>query len=215
MPIKNLRPALSIEDPEAPQKVVDRLVHLTKYQAVQELDNPASELTEYLVVELCDRNKQPFPDPQNVSLKPGEVSYLTIKNTYSKTLNVAVLDIEPTWAISQIPIQGDFSSFFPLNPGQEVYTKLRLALPEDYKQVKETLKILATKGLANFQWLILPSLDEQPRTRGSYPNQELITRGINQKINPLNNLLSAIGSDPNNPPEKTRAMVYELDPEAE
>jgi hypothetical protein len=108
-------------------------------------------LTDYLLFELCDQNKQPFPDPQNVSLKPGEISYLKIKNTYSHTLNVAVLDIEPTWEISQIPIQGDFASFFPLDSGQEAYTKLRLALPADYQQTKETLKIFATKGLANFQ----------------------------------------------------------------
>ena len=215
MPIDNLRPALSIDDPEAPQKVVDRLVHLTKYQSVRALDNPASELTEYLEFQLCDRNKQPFPDPQNVSLKPGEVTYLKVKNTHSQTFNVAVLDLEPTWEISQVPIQGDFSSFFPLDPGREAYTKLRLALPENYKQTKETLKIFATKGSANFQWLILPSLDEQPRTRGNNPNEELKTRSVNQAINPLNNLLTSIGNDLDNPPEKTRAFVYEAEPEAE
>jgi Caspase domain len=215
MPIKNLRPALRIEDPLASRKVVDRLVHLTKYQAVQELDNPASELSAYLVFELCDRNKQPFPEPQNVSLKPGEVTYLKIKNTYSETLNVAVLDLEPTWEISQVPIQGDIASFFPLESGQEAYTKLRLSLPPDYKQTKETLKIFATKGLANFQWLLLPVLDEQSRTRGYYPDRELSTRGINQNINPLNKLLSSIGSDVNDPPDTTRSLVYESDPEAE
>ena len=215
MPIQNLRPALSIDDPNAPQKVVDRLVHLTKYQSVKALDNPASELSDYLEFQLCDKNKQPFPKPQNVTLKPGEVSYLKIKNNYAKTLNVAVLDLEPTWEISQIPIQGDFSSFFSLDSGQEAYTKLRLALPEDYQQITETLKIFATKGLANFQWLILPSLDEQPLTRGIELNEQLRTRSGNQAINPLNQLLTTIGNDPNNPPERTRAMVYVSDPEAE
>ena len=217
MPIKNLRPALSIDDPDAPKKVIDRLVHITKYQSVQALDNPASELTDYLDFQLCDKRKQPFADPQNVLLKPGEVSYLKIKNNYDQTLNVAVLDIEPTWEISQVPVQGDFASFTPLDPGQESYTKLRLALPTDYKQVKETLKIFATKGLANFQWLILPSLDERPQTRGNQLNQELTTntRSQNQSINPLNNLLTAIGSDLDNPPDQTRAMVYEPEPDAD
>ena len=215
MPIENLRPALSIDDPDAPKKVVERLVHLTKYQSVRALDNPASELTDDLEFQLCDRNKQPFPDPQNVTLKPGEVSYLKIKNNYSQTLNVAVLDLEPTWEISQVPIQGNIASFFPLDSGQEAYTKLRLALPADYKQVQETLKIFVTKGLANFQWLILPSLDEEPQTRGNQPNQELTTRSLGQQINPLNNLLTAIGSDLDNPPEKTRAMLYEPEPDAE
>jgi hypothetical protein len=213
MPIKNLRPLLKIDDPNAAPKVVDRLVHLVKYQAVQELDNPASELTDYLEFELCDKNKQPFPDPQNVSLKPGEVSFLKVKNTYEQTLNVAVLDLEPTWEISQIPVQGKIASFLPLDPGQEAFTKLRLQLPADYQQIKETLKVFATKGVANFQWLLLPSLDEQPATRGTTLNEELRTRGGN--VNPLNNLLTAIGGDVNNPPKVTRAMVYESDPEAE
>ncbi len=212
MPIKNLRPALRIEDPEAAKKVVARLVHLTKYQSVQALDNPTSDLTDYLQFELCDLHKQPFPEPQNVSLKPGEVSYLKIKNNYAQTLNVAVLDIEPTWEISQVPIQGNFSAFFPLDSGQESFTKLRLALPENYQQAKETLKIFATKGLANFQWLILPPLDEQPTSRGNSLNEAIKTRGA---INPLNNLLTTIGSDINHPPDKTRAMVYESEPDAE
>ncbi|MEM7595414.1 MAG: caspase family protein, partial [Cyanobacteria bacterium P01_A01_bin.83] len=220
MPISNLRPALSIDDPQAPHKVVERLVHLTKYQSVQALDNPASELSDHLEFQLCDRQKQPFPDPQNVTLKPGEVSYLKIKNNYNQILNVAVLDIEPTWEVSQIPIQGDFSSFFPLDPGKEAYTKLRLRLPDNYKQAKETLKIFATKGLANFQWLILPSLDEQPQPKGNLNRSmqekaEEVTRGGATAISPLNNLLTAIGNDLDNPPEKTRAMDYEPDPEAE
>ncbi len=34
-------------------------------------------------------------------------------------------------------------------------------------------------------------------------------------MNPLNDLLTAIGNDVDNPPEKTRAMIYEPDPDAE
>ena len=75
MPLKNFRPALSIKDSLAPKKVCDRLVHLSKYQAVQELDNPASELTEYLEFQLCNQNKQLFPEPQNVFLKPSEITH--------------------------------------------------------------------------------------------------------------------------------------------
>jgi len=38
-PINNLRPALRIDDSQAPARVVQRLVHLTKYHNVRELDN--------------------------------------------------------------------------------------------------------------------------------------------------------------------------------
>jgi ABC exporter DevA family ATP-binding subunit len=222
MPIANLRPPLMINDSQAPQEVIKRLVHLSKYQAVQALDNPASELTDYLEFELCDRQKNSFPDRQNLTLQPGEVAYLRVKNTFSQPLNLAVLDLEPTWEISQIPIQGENSSFFPLQPNQQAYTKLRFKLPENgYNQAKETLKLFATKGLANFQWLILPSLDNGLETKGNLNLQlrskaeELKTRGEVQTINPLNNLLSAIGADVNNPPQITRAMVYESDANAE
>jgi hypothetical protein len=215
MPIQNLRPALGIDDPDSPQKAVDRLVHLSKYQSVQALDNPASELADYLEFELCDKTKKPFPDPHNISLKPGEFAYLRVINNYSETLNVAVLDLEPTWEISQVPIQGNIASFLPLDAGQETFTKLRLQLPPNYQQTKEVLKIFATKGVANFQWLLLPSLDEQPATRGMALNEVLQTRSIGQSVNPLNSLLTAIGSDVDHPPTLTRAMVYESDPEAE
>ncbi|MEI2582240.1 caspase family protein [Scytonema sp. PRP1] len=222
MPVKNLYPILKINDSQAPKKVVERLVHLAKYQSVQALDNPASELTDYVEFQLCNQNKQPFPDSDNITLKPGEISYLRVKNTYYKPLNIAVLDLEPTWEISQIPIQGDDSSFFALQPNQEVYTKLRFRLPgEGYQQAKETLKIFATKGLTNFQWLKLPSLARGLETRGDLNSQlrekaeELRTRGNAQIINPLNNLLSAIGADIDNPPNKTRTLVYEPDPDAE
>jgi hypothetical protein len=222
MPVQNLRPPLSIEDSEAPKKVVERLVHLVKYQLVQALDNPASELSEYIEFELCDQNKQPFPNADNITLKPGEISYLRVKNTYSQPFNIAVLDLEPTWGISQVPILGDNSAFFALQPNQETYTKLRLQLPGDvYQQAKETLKIFVTKGLANFQWLTLPSLDCGLKTKGNLNTQleekaaELRTRGNAPAINPLNNLLSQIGADIDNPPNKTRTLVYEPDPGAE
>lgn len=123
--------------------------------------------------------------------------------------------MEPTWEISQVPVQGNIASFLPLDPGQETFTKLRLQLPANYQQTKEVLKVFATKGVANFQWLILPSLDEQPATRGMSLNDGLQTRSMGQSVNPLNNLLTAIGGDVDNPPMLTRAMVYESDPEAE
>ncbi|MEO0935345.1 MAG: hypothetical protein AAFY21_16880, partial [Cyanobacteria bacterium J06641_2] len=58
-------------------------------------------------------------------------------------------------------------------------------------------------------------LDEQPLSRGNNLNEELKKRYGNQPISPLNNLLTTIGNDVDNPPEKTREMVYEADPDAE
>lgn len=224
-PLQNLGKPLQIDAINAADGVVKRLVHLTKYQAVQSLDNPSSELTDNLKFELVDQNKQPFSDPNNIVLKQGQSVFLRIENIFSQPLNIAVLDLESTWAISQYPINGVEDVFFSLDEGQQIYLKMRPALPagEDGKQSKETLKVFATRGIANFHWLTLPTLDVDLGSRGNLEEklqkkaEERAARGEYSKVSLLNNLLTIIGADVDNPPppESTRAMVYEPDPNAE
>ncbi|MBN4005429.1 caspase family protein [Nostoc sp. LPT] len=224
-PIKNLTPALSIDDAESPAQVVKRLVHLAKYQTAQILNNPASELKKAIEYELLDGDtKKPLPDPNNISLKSGDRLYVRLKNVSSGPLNIAVLDFEATWEISQIPIQGDRGAFYSLQSGEETLTRLRFDLPngEYYQQSEETLKLFVTRGIANFQWLILPPLDEELGKRGGNLNEELqqiaeekgATRGEKPQISPLNQLLSQVGADVDKPPTLTRAS-YDPDPNAE
>jgi hypothetical protein len=224
-PVNNLGTPLQIDASEAAIGVVKRLVHLAKYQAVQALNNPASELTDYLELELVDQNKQAFSEPSNIVIKQGQSVFLRVKNTFSQPLNIAVLDLESTWAISQYPIDGIKDIFFTLNDAQEIYLKMRPALPagDDDKPAKETLKLFATRGLANFEWLTLPALDVDLGSKGNLEEkldkevEERSARGESTNINPLNNLLSIIGADVDNPPPSNlaRAMVYEPDPNAE
>jgi hypothetical protein len=207
MPLENLTPALMIGDPTAPKEVVKRLIHLAKYQAVQELDNQASELSDYLEFVLLDQNKHPFPDQSNITLKQGEVAYLRVKNTFPQALNVAVLDLEPTWEISQLPLRGIGAPFYQLAPQETVDTKLRFQVPDGkgYQQAKEMLKLFATRGAADFRWLTLPSLDEEIKRHEA-------TRGLKSAFGKL---LEAIGADPDQFPSLTRAAVYEPDQNAE
>lgn len=216
-PFKNLGTPLQINAPEAAVGVVKRLVHLAKYQAVQVLDNLSSELTDYLELELVDEKKQPFTNPSNIVLKQGQSVFLRIKNTFFQPLNIAVLDLDSTWAISQMPIKGSEDIFFPLDNKEEIYLPMEPELPEGegYKQAKETLKLFATLGLANFQWLTLPALDEDFGKRGAL--DEELKRAANKRgldINPLNKLLGTIGADVEKPPE-TRRMRPKSDPNAE
>jgi hypothetical protein len=207
-PIKNLNPALSIGDPEAPREVVKRLVHLTKYQAVQELDNPESELNDSLEFVLLDQNKQPLPNQSNITLKQGTTVFLRVKNNSRQPLNVAVLDFEPTWEISQIPLQGIDAPFFELVSQEIADTRLRFQVPEGkgYEQAKEMVKLFATRGPADFRWLRLPSLDKKIEAH------KAATRGMQ---NAFGKLLEAVGEDPNVSPSLNRAAVYEPDPKAE
>lgn len=209
MPLENLTPTLMISNSDAPKEVVKRLIHLAKYQAVQELDNLVSELTDAIQFELLDKNKQPLPDQNNITLKQGELVHMRLKNVSGQPLNVAVLDLEPTWEISQIPLQGIDAPFFQLVPDQSIDMRLRFSVPDGkgYTQAKEMLKLFATRGPADFRWLKLPSLDQELERKASRS-----TRSIS---NAFGKLLEAVGEDANVSPQLTRAAIYEPDPNAE
>jgi hypothetical protein len=214
MPIKNLNPALSIGESEAPKEVVKRLVHLAKYQAVQELDNPSSELKDCLEFVLLDEKRQPLPDQSNIVLKQGTLAYLRVKNNFHQTpkmlntLNVGVLDLEPTWAISQIPLQRIDEPFYELASQETRDIRLRFKVPESKgdERAKEILKLFATRGPADFRCLRLPSLDKKIEVH------KAATRGIQSAFGKL---LEAIGEDPNVSPSLNRTAVPEPDPSAE
>ncbi|SKB11125.1 Caspase family protein (fragment) [Planktothrix sp. PCC 11201] len=220
MPIKNLRPPLKIEQPDAPQTVVNRLVHLAKYQAVQELDNPASELAECLELELCDANKKPFSSWNNVTFKNRDIVHFRIKNNSFEPLNIAVFNLDPTWKISQYPIKRTSTPFYSLQSQEELFLgRIRLKVPEaeGYDQVTETIKLFATRGLADFRWLELPHLDEEFNKKGNLNGEleNLVQNVPNRIASPLNSLLKIIGADIDVPPTVNRAMVYEPDPNSE
>ncbi len=208
MPITNLTPALMSDDPAAPAQLVNRLVHLAKYQAVQELDNSDSDLAEALEVQLLDSEKQPIAQTGEIALKNGENVYLRLHNRSERQmLNIAVLDLEPTWEISQLPLKGLDAAFYELAPNETLDTRLSFQVPDkaSYQQAKETLKVFATRGFADFRWLRLPLLDQQIQPRSAQ-------RGLS---NPFAKLLETIGGDPAQAPTTTRAIVLAPDPNAE
>jgi Caspase domain len=215
-PIQNLTPALKIDDSDAPQKVVKRLVHLVKYQAIQQLSNQFSDLTNKLEVELLTqpnwrpgmpKKPQAFPDPTNLVVKSGEYAFLRIKNTSSQVLNVGVLDLEPNWAVSRIRLQTSEEIFHPFNPNQEILIPLQIKLPDTGKSSKgaETLKVFATVKPNDFRWLELPSLDEEIAPKA----------GLQRDPDPLGQLLAAVGADVDEPPFRMKAAVPIFDPSQE
>jgi hypothetical protein len=215
IPIENLTPGLNIDDSDAPQKVVKRLIHLVKYQAIQQLSNQFSDLTNKLEVELLTqpnwglgmpKKPQPFSEPTNLVVKSGEYAFLRIKNTSSQVLNIAVLDLEPNWAVSRIQLQRPEAVLYPFNPNQEILLPLNLTLPEKYLNGGETIKVFATIRQNDFRWLELPSLDEEIGKKA-----EKLDRGDN----PLGQLLAAVGAEVDRPPELTRAAVPIFDPSQE
>jgi len=214
-PIENLTPALKIEDLEAPRKVIQRLVHLAKYQAIQELSNQFSDLTNQLEVELLTlpnwrpgmpKRPQSFADPTNLVVKSGEYTFLRIKNISPQELNVAVLNLQANWAVSRLQLRSPEMIFYPLNPNEEISVPLSFKLPdtERYKKARETLKVFASIRGNDFRWLELPSLDEEIASKG----------GLQRDPDPLGKLLSAVGADVEDEPP-TRAAVPIFDPSQE
>jgi hypothetical protein len=192
--VPNLRPAIKIEERNAANRVVQRLVHLTKYQNIQELDNydPMSPLAGKLVVELVGTQKDydpverpvpvPFDDPGNTpALAPGTWAFLRVKNNASQVLNITVLDLQPDWGISLVyPSRSEYE---PFDPSREQLIPLEAHLPAGCTFARDVIKVFATVGATNFRWLELPALD-----RPSAPKR--VTRS--GAMNPLEALLAAI-----------------------
>lgn len=215
-PIENLRPPLGIDEPEAAQGVVQRLVHLAKYEAIRALENPQSHLANFLDVELLTQPGWqpgmaiagvPFADPSNIVVQAGDYVFLRIKNRYQNPLNIVILDLEPTWEISQIPLMGFAAMYYSFQAQEEKMIELRLQLPAiaGYESAIETIKVFGTLGSADFEWLTLPALDQVILPRSA-------TRSLGS---PLSNLLEAIGGDIANQPTLTRAAVRVPDPNQE
>jgi len=216
--VPNLRPPIPVDEANAPSRVVQRLVHLSKYCSVRELDNrdSMSPLAGALTVELLgvqkdyDRVDGPEPQPftEEGTLQVGEWTFLRVLNNLqpnpndindpSCILNVTVLDLQPDWGITQVyPARAGL--FEPLDPGREIVLPLQGSLPEDYQEGTDVVKVLATLDTPNFRWLELPSLDKPIQPKSAL-------RGVGPP-GPLDQLLAAVIED--GPPEGTRNVsVY-------
>ncbi|MBD2342089.1 caspase family protein [Calothrix sp. FACHB-156] len=217
--IINLRPSLKVEEPNAASSVVRRLVHLSQYDAILQLDNnsPISNLKGKLKVELCSDAKnwaelKPFNAPGNVpTMQVGECGYLRIRNESNQDLNITVLLLQPDWSIGQLHPEAP-SAFELLEHGKEKLIRLCASLPKDYTQGADIIKVFATVGATNFSWLKLPPLDQPPTrmqtTRASNPLEELLASV--KSDNPTRNLTAVTLSNDNWTTAEIKIFVNEI-----
>ena len=208
MPIPNLSPPLMIDQPDAAKQVVKRLVHLSKYQAVQSLDNPSSKIRHLLSCRLLDDNHQPLSASNHLTVQKDKSFFLEISNKGNIPLNIAILNLEPTWAISQVEINGLAMPFYELDKGATETLPLRFSIPTAarYAQSKEIIKVFAAVSPVDFRYLLLPPLDKNIEYRGI---QKM------RSSNAFSKLLEAVGSDASGAPTLTRAVVSVPDPNAQ
>ena len=191
--IPNLRPALLITAPESPSLIAQRLVHLTKYRNVKLLDNvdPTSPLANKIEVEFIgmqsdyDPSERPEPRPfteigGTPTLRVGDWTFLRIKNSSTRDVNISVLNLKPGWGISLVYSPNIFA------PGEEQVLPFQANLAAGYEEGVDVLKVFATAGDVNFRWLELPTLDVPPAMRG-------LTRSA--FTNPLEEMLEAMAAD--------------------
>jgi hypothetical protein len=210
-PYGNMFP-IKLGEPDAAKTVVKRLVHLAKFHAAAEIDNTDTDspLAGKLSVEWLGTSDiyepgdkippksqmKPFTDPNQPTVKLGEYIFLSIQNNSSQALNAAALDLASDWSIEQI-FPGQSANFVTLDAGK----KEVVAIPTGFAG-KDTVKVFASVGAANFRWLELPSLDRELEPKR-------LTRSVN--LNPLDALLAAIDEEK----PKTRKLLVAASPSRE
>ena len=178
VPLPNLRPMIGAGESKAAGRVVDRLVHLAKYNAIRQLDNfDRSVLTGKFIVEIFpvpsgwvpgDKPEAwPWPEPGLPTIAPEGMFLIRITNRSPKVLNLVVLNLTPGWAVTQIYPALDEADSEPIDPGEErwIPTPYNATLRADATEATEVLKVLAALGPTSFRWLELPALDQPPATR--------------------------------------------------
>jgi Caspase domain len=199
--IPNLNPPIRVTESNSAERVVSRLVHLARYNHVQQLNNYDDSLSsadKKLIIKLFQYQDN-FESKKDSELKPIEsIGYITtlkvgeevvarIYNNSQQTLNITALDLQPDWGISQIMPDENKGDFETLEAGKHIDFPFQTGLPEGYKEGKDTIKIFATVKPTQFRWLILPSLD-QPIARS------VMLRGKGPK-NSLEELFANLSED--------------------
>jgi hypothetical protein len=196
--LSNQTPEITVDDPNGVARLIQRLEHITRYQAIQELDNydPTSPLAGKLQVDWAgyqddyERGEKiepvPFATPGDTpSVTVGRYVFLRVKNLSATVLNVMVLNLQPDWGIAQVH-PAPPSWFASFDPGQEHLIPFDVNLPGGYSQGRDVMKVFATVGTANFRWLQLPPLDHAARS---------MRRNGDWPLSPLDLLLATISSE--------------------
>lgn len=201
--LPNLRPALSIGDKNAAEQIAERLIHLTKYRNARLIDNtdPTSPLARKIIAELgklTDPTDKSTFTPFGMPMRPlsvGEEVCLRVTNSSNTPVNIAIMDLQPDWGISQaFPAPDTGQDYELLEPGADnaLMLPMQAWLPDDYQEGVDTLKVFATIEGTSFHWLEMPALDQPPAAE----------RGTRNIGDALEQLMSAFAS-----PKMTRQMI--------
>jgi hypothetical protein len=175
-PIPHLGPPIAIHGPDPLVELLSILTHLTRYRNVLQIENADDEspLAGKIGLKILGTQKnftpgdKPQPEPVGpgpVELQIGEWLFFEIANKSSRILNVAALDLQPDWGISQVFPSGKDASFWPLDPGETKVVRIKAYLPDHFDHSADIIKVFATMGAASYRWMLMPPLDSPDRKR--------------------------------------------------
>jgi len=198
-PIKNLLFPIKIDEPEATKRLINRLIHVARYESILELDNKDAfaPLNGKLKVELVKSVKREQvvvnADGKVPVLEEGERVVLRIHNESNRTLNISALILQADLSIVKFYPKG--ATYEVVDRGKSRETRFEIELPENYQEGVDVIKVFATVDATNFQLLELPALDQ---SRKGFGNQE--------PTNALEQLLTAV-VDEDNPQRNIKAVT--------
>jgi len=184
-PIKNLLFSIRVDEPEATKKLINRLIHVARYESILALDNEDAftPLNGKLKVELVKSENRQFvvlnTDGKVPELEVGERVALRIYNQSNRILNISALILQADLSIVKFYPQG--AAYEVVDAGQSREIRFDIELPENYQEGVDVIKVFATVDGTNFQVLELPALDQ---SRKGFGNQK--------PTNPLEQLLAAV-----------------------
>ncbi|QDV37459.1 caspase family protein [Tautonia plasticadhaerens] len=198
-PVPNQGPPLPTGTAEAAE-LVARLVHLARFRVVYQIDNPdlRSPLANKVVATVEPDGSTPGAPPSSspVPLRVGDRFHLTIRNQSTRTLSLAVLNLQPNWRVVKL-LPRDEDAFAIESGRSRSWTLVASSLPEGCHEAIDFLKVFATLRPTRFRWLELPPLGSPDR-----PGSRNIPH------NPLEELFAALGADQ----LATRALLPSLSP---
>jgi len=185
--VPHLGPAIGVDTDAAAaaRNVVERLVHLARFQSVRALvdGNPASPLANKLELEILRLPSDyragdavapaPFGNGELARIAAGSWICVRLTNRAPHDMHVVVFDLQPDWGISQlVPFD---SNTVTLAAGQRLDQVVRTWLPDGYSSGTDVFKAIATAAPTEYDWLLLDAIGKpQPmRAVTKAPRNEL------------------------------------------
>ncbi|APR76996.1 Hypothetical protein A7982_02343 [Minicystis rosea] len=158
--------------------VVDRLLHLIRYQTLLAIEDPASSLAQEIHVQLCApplewTAKQPPQGGTPLALEgdahllaPDQWVFVRVRNDGARSVNMVALDFADDWGIAAVEPSPPPGRTIPteryrtIAPESDWTFALRTYLPPDRSETLDVIKLFFTIADTELWWVLCPPIDD-------------------------------------------------------